>query len=98
MRACLSGKRATAAGSFEACILAGGLSRRMGQDKANVRLGELTLLERVQQTVRDLGIQPRVIRDDLRPGLGPLGGVYTALRTARAPCVLFLSCDMPFVA
>lgn len=69
----------------------------MGRDKARLRLGDQTLLGWVQTTARQLSPLVRVIRRDLRPGCGPLGGVHTALSHAGAPTVLFLSCDMPFV-
>lgn len=85
-------------GEFEICILAGGLSRRMGRNKARVRLGQSTLLGLVRSTAQALTASVRVIRRDLIPGHGPLGGIYTALKTSRAPVALFLSCDMPFVS
>jgi molybdenum cofactor guanylyltransferase len=81
----------------EACILAGGLSSRMGQDKAGLRLGGRSLLSHVRKAARQAGLRVRVIRRDLVPDCGPLGGIYTALRTTSAEAVLFLSCDMPFV-
>ena len=82
----------------EVCILAGGLSSRMGRDKARLRLGRRTLLGQVRALAGEFGLPVRVIRRDLVPRCGPLGGIYTALKTTRAEAVLFLSCDMPFVS
>jgi molybdopterin-guanine dinucleotide biosynthesis protein A len=81
----------------EICILAGGLSTRMGRDKGSIKLGRKTMLGRVRAAARATGLDVRVIRKDLVPRCGPLGGVYTALKTTRAEAVLFLACDMPFV-
>ena len=81
----------------EACILAGGLSSRMGQDKAKLKLGGKSLLAHARAAAISAGLPVRVIRHDLVPRCGPLGGVYTALQTTRAEIVVFLSCDMPFV-
>jgi molybdopterin-guanine dinucleotide biosynthesis protein A len=81
----------------EICILAGGLSTRMGRDKARLRLGGKTLLRRVQDVASKTQWPARVIRRDLVARCGPLGGVYTALQTTPADSVLFLACDMPFV-
>ncbi len=80
------------------CILAGGLSRRMGRNKASLRLGSRTLLGQIRAEARDLGLPLRAVRHDLVPRCGPLGGVYTALKTSRAAAELFLACDMPFVS
>lgn len=35
---------------------------------------------------------------DLAPGLGPLGGLHTALADATGDVLLLLACDMPFVS
>ncbi len=35
---------------------------------------------------------------DLRPGRGALGGLYTALVSARHPTVAVVACDMPFAS
>ena len=83
--------------SLEICILAGGLSRRMGRDKAQLRLGNRTMLGQIQATARTTGWPVRVIRRDLVPGCGPVGGIHAALETTRRDAVLFLACDMPCV-
>ena len=81
--------------AVEVCVLAGGLSSRMGRDKSKMRLGGKSLLAHVKAAVSNC--QVRIIRKDSVPRCGPLGGIYTALRTTRAQSVMFLSCDMPFV-
>jgi molybdenum cofactor guanylyltransferase len=81
----------------EICILAGGLSSRMGCDKARLRVGGRSLLSQVRAATAQTPWAVRVIRRDLVPRCGPLGGVYTGLKTTRAEAVLFLACDMPFI-
>jgi len=82
---------------LEICILAGGLSTRMGRDKARMRLAGKTLLGHVREVARQTKYPVRVIRHDLVKRCGPLGGIYTGLRTTATERVLFLACDMPFV-
>lgn len=90
-------------------VLAGGQSRRMGRDKALLPLGDQTLIEHVLAAARPLAHPGLIVGDpaayghlgwpvhaDCRPGRGPLGGLYTALRTTAAP-VLLLACDLPFL-
>ena len=83
--------------AIEICVLAGGLSSRMGRDKSRLRLGGRTFLGHLRQAARSLGLPIRVIRQDLIPRAGPLGGIFTGLKTTRAAAVLFLACDMPLV-
>ena len=78
-------------------ILAGGLSTRMGRDKARLRIGGRTMLARIRAVANVLGVPVRVIRKDRVARCGPLGGIYTALITSRAEAELFLPCDMPFI-
>lgn len=83
--------------TVEICILAGGLSRRMGRDKARLRLGSRTLLQHVSAKARATDLPVRIIRKDIVPGCGPLGGLHTALEQCDCDAVLALACDMPFV-
>jgi len=92
-------------------LLAGGKSRRMGEDKRHLLVGEQTLLERglavlhsvfqevlvvIAQNSPPLGIDVRVVRD-LVPDCGSLGGLYTGLIQATSPCIFVVACDMPFL-
>ena len=85
---------------LEICILAGGLSTRMGRDKTRLKIGPMTMLARVRQAAAAaLPANPvRVIRKDIVPRCGPLGGIATALKKSGARAVLFLACDMPLVS
>jgi molybdopterin-guanine dinucleotide biosynthesis protein A len=94
-----------------AAILAGGASRRMGTDKASLRVAGETLLERTARIAILAGLPVRIIgRDrpadwngpevafarDRNPGSGPLGAILDALdAVAMAGSVVALPCDMP---
>ncbi len=92
-----------------ALILAGGDSRRMGQDKATLVLDGATLLDRVTVTMQQ--IFPKVIVSvrQLRSGVdvpqvcdeqdssGPLAGLIAGMAKADTPWVFAVACDMPFV-
>jgi molybdenum cofactor guanylyltransferase len=86
------------AATVEVCILAGGLSSRMGQPKARLRLGKLTLLGHARKNAAGLRLPLRVVRKDLVRRCGPLGGIYSALKTTKAFAVVFVPCDMPFLS
>ena len=74
-------------------VLAGGASRRMGRDKALMEHEGRTLLARAVAVLRAVldeviivGLQQQrssvpgaPIVEDLRPGLGPVGGIHAAL-------------------
>ena len=84
--------------NLEVCILTGGLSTRMGRDKSRLRLGPRTMLGHIRVAARRLGFPVRTIRHDSISRSGPIGGIYTALRSSNTDAVLFLACDMPFVS
>ena len=93
-------------------ILAGGRSRRLGQDKAGLRLGgkplALWVAAALSPVVSDCWLitnQPLAhlalglpLLTDLKPSQGPLGGLLTALFYARTPWVLAAAVDAPFPA
>jgi molybdopterin-guanine dinucleotide biosynthesis protein A len=93
-------------------VQAGGQSSRMGEDKAlkpflGRRLIE-RVIERLQPVADELLIttnQPEAYRflglplvADIKPGRGPLGGLYTALVSARNEAVAVVACDLPFAS
>ena len=97
--------------SWDAHILAGGRARRLdGRDKSSLIVGNRRILDWQLAALRGhaariviVGGPPRgdeagveVIPDRL-PGVGALGGLYTALASAMAERTLVLACDMPFV-
>lgn len=88
-------------------VLAGGESRRMGQDKALLEKGgEPVILERVAVVTEAVGncaiVAPVGRYEDLGvpvladrwPGQGPLGGIVTALEASDAEWSLILAVDM----
>ena len=90
-------------------ILVGGQSRRMGKDKAFLRLEGKPLLGRILEAFREsfgrvvlVGNREERFADyglpvlpDLYPG-SALGGIYTALFYASTRYVFVSSCDIPF--
>lgn len=89
-------------------VLAGGLSRRFGSDKAVATLGEERLIDLViaglQLRTNSIVICGRTlagytsVTDRPRLGLGPLGGLAAALNHARRhgfEAVLTAPCDTP---
>lgn len=67
----------------------------MGRDKAALEFDGQPLVERCVAVLRECFPEVFVIRQDDVPGLGPIGGLATALR--RAPEVFVVACDMPFL-
>lgn len=100
-------------GNLSVAILAGGRSRRMGVDKAGIRLVENgpTLLELVAKRTQHLTKDQFVVNRNRVPyptidlpvvadsmgDTGVLGAIGTAIAHARHENVLVVSCDMPFV-
>ncbi len=79
------------------CILAGGQSRRMGRSKPSVELRGRPFIEWVRRAAQSIGWPVLVIDQDHIKGLGPLGGIDTALKRTTSDLLLFLSCDMPLL-
>jgi len=98
---------------ISAILLAGGRSRRMGRDKAGLKLdGQLTLLRSIADKLKAIshqvivstdgrryeGLDDDIIwADDVYPGGGSLVGLYSGLRVAERDYALVVACDMPFI-
>ncbi len=91
-----------------AVITAGGESTRMGTDKGLVdfqgRSMVTYVIDAAQEVCEDVIILANKpgyenlgfpVYPDLIPNKGPLGGLYTALKTSEDKKVLYLACDLP---
>lgn len=90
-------------------VLVGGASRRMGEDKAALRLDGEPMAHRVRRALFDGGVGAVVLIGaapdedgavaDRWPGEGPLGGLATAVAHARGldgvEAVVVAACDQP---
>lgn len=94
---------------MKVCILSGGKSSRMGEDKGLKLFRGKPLVSYLLNTLSDLKMETFIIAHneqyekfgkqvvkDLIPEKGPLGGIYTALNYAGED-VLILSVDSPFL-
>jgi len=97
---------------LSAVLLAGGESRRMGRDKATIEFNGVPLWKRQLELLRALQpkeifvsarTKPKWLPDDVElllddpPSRGPLSGLTKALVAMRAPHLLALAVDMPFM-
>ena len=92
-----------------ALILAGGESRRMGEDKAKLMLNGQTLLQSVISTMQPLFAEVIVSVKQPRPEIeiaqvcddaahaGPLAGLAAGLERMQTPWLFAVACDMPFI-
>jgi len=88
-------------------ILAGGKSSRFGADKARHEIDGVPLIRRVAESLRPVASEVTVVANrageyqdlgmrtiaDIEQGLGPLGGVLTALEHRKRGWLLCATCD-----
>lgn len=97
--------------SLSAAIMAGGKSKRMGQDKAWIELDGEPLIKRVADVLAQVADEVIVVANDPRYGSlglrvvkdrypqgGALGGIATGVAAAAHDTVLVAACDMPFLS
>ena len=91
-------------------ILAGGKSRRMGKDKALLKINESSFIEILQTELSPLGEKfissnneainhnpsYTVLCDEFIDA-GPLSGILRALEVTRKDALFVVACDMPFI-
>jgi molybdopterin-guanine dinucleotide biosynthesis protein A len=92
-------------------ILAGGKSRRYGENKALVAVEGVPLIERVANVLGSVFHRVVLVTnspdeykhlrlpmfEDLVKGLGPLGGILTGLSVITEEAGFLVACDMPFL-
>lgn len=99
--------------AFSGIVLAGGESRRLGEDKALVEFGGRTLLEITVERLRGIttdvviacGAGPRAGWPELEvqtaldrvAGRGPMAGLEAGLRAIANDAAVVVACDMPFL-
>jgi len=97
--------------SISAALMAGGKSRRMGQDKAWIELDGEPLIKRVADVLGQVADEVIIVANDPRyeslglrvvrdryPNGGALGGIATGLGAATYDTVLVAACDLPFTS
>lgn len=91
-------------------ILAGGESRRMGEDKGLIKFNNKPLVSHAIQLAKKLckniyistnNIEYKQfgypLLKDIYAAKGPMGGIYSGLSASRTEWNLFLPCDTPFL-
>lgn len=91
-------------------ILVGGLSRRMGRDKAQLVFGGKSLLERIAGALGAAACSVTLVGghpgfsgpslpnvSDVHQAWGALGGIHAALVAANTEWIIVVACDLPFV-
>lgn len=90
-------------------VLAGGRSSRYGANKALVKVAGTPLIERTLEVMKSVFQRVVLITNtpkpyahlalpmygDLVKGLGPVGGIFTALSLIQEEAGFFVACDMP---
>jgi len=90
-------------------ILAGGKSKRMGVDKAQLIFKKDTFLQRsinvlnfftkqilVSSNTEYLNIKYPIVKDEIQD-IGPIGGLYTLLKKIKTQKLLILAVDTPLI-
>lgn len=96
---------------ISAAILAGGQSSRMRENKALLKIGGRTIIERIASMLTGVGADVVIVADreeeyaflglpvipDIVKQIGPLGGIHAALSHFKDEAVFIISCDLPFI-
>jgi len=91
-------------------ILCGGESKRMGKNKALLKLGNITLVEHLINILKpicdeiilsvnnhELDFLPYIKVNDKINGIGPISGFYSCLLESKTEENIIISCDTPFI-
>ena len=84
-------------------VLAGGLSSRMGQDKAQLLHRNTNMLSFSKQLLVESGIKNIVVSgnqhqvNDIVDNAGPVGGIYSVIERYKPKALLILPVDLPLM-
>lgn len=91
-------------------ILAGGRSSRFGSNKALYKVGTTTMLQKSVELLQpncseifisgdcpEYAAYPVKCISDIIKDIGPLGGIWSTLKSINTPYALYLTCDMPYL-
>ena len=90
-------------------ILAGGLSKRYGRNKAFLEINGVRLIDHITEKMKRIFKEVMLVANDKEDyeylglpivedrikGLGPIGGIYTGLMSISNQAGFFVACDMP---
>jgi molybdopterin-guanine dinucleotide biosynthesis protein A len=93
-------------------ILSGGKSSRMGTDKALLKLGDESIIERMTKLMKSIFNQVFIVTntpddyrylrvplyEDIHKHKGPLSGIHSGLVHSSTNKNFFISCDLPLVS
>ncbi|HEY0386473.1 MAG TPA: molybdenum cofactor guanylyltransferase [Pyrinomonadaceae bacterium] len=93
---------------IEGFILIGGKSSRMGTNKAKLRLGEQSFVQKIAAALASISVRVRMVggetsaeAQEIVPDVygewGALGGLHAALDACQSPWAAIVACDLPFV-
>lgn len=92
-----------------AAVLAGGKSRRMGRNKAMLKIGEVTAVEKILAELKEFdeilvssddyktSEKEVSIYGDIFENCGPMGGIYTILKNCKSEAMFITACDMSMI-
>lgn len=97
--------------NIKCCIIAGGKSGRFGSDKSLHMYDGKPMISHTYDAVKPVFNDVYIIASDggkfsfldakiipdIIPGLGPIGGIYTAVESIQMERVFVFPCDMPFL-
>lgn len=97
--------------NLKCCIIAGGKSGRFGSDKSLYVFNGKPMISHAYDAIKPVFEEVFIIATagekfsfleakiipDIIPGLGPIGGIYTALQTLTADRIFVFPCDMPYL-
>jgi molybdopterin-guanine dinucleotide biosynthesis protein A len=93
-------------------ILSGGKSSRMGTDKALLKLGDETIIERITNLMKSIFSDVFIVTnspeeykslnislyEDIYKSKGPLSGIHSGLVHSSTDKNFFISCDLPLIS